>query len=103
MQHHLPDTSRTAQHEAFLNEQVSTLSRFRRVANKVHPAAIERLDYRRERQVFFLADGKRSIGQIASLLGMHPVDVASMMKQLLALGYVELLHAPDHPTTPPPP
>lgn len=103
MQHHLPDTSRTVQHEAFLNERVTNLARFHRVSAKVHPAAIEQLDYRRERQVFFLTDGKRSIGQIATLLRMHPADVASMMKQLLALGYVELLPAPDHPTTSPSP
>ena len=89
MQQHLPNTSSTARDEAFLNEHVTASSRFRRVLEKVHPAAIDRLDYRRERQVFLLTDGKRSIAQIASLLGMQAVDVAQMMRRLLEMGYVE--------------
>ena len=89
MQHHLPDRSLTEQHRAFLNERVTSLSRFRHVLAKVHPDAIEQLDYPRERQVYLLTNGKRTIGQIASLLSMHPVDVAFIMKQLLEMEYVE--------------
>ena len=89
MQHQLPNGSLTDQHEAFLNERVTTLSRFRRVLAKVHPDAIEQLDYPRERQVYLLTDGKRTIAQIASLLSMHPVDVAFIMKRLLEMEYVE--------------
>ena len=91
MQHHLPDRSMTEQHGAFLNERVTSLSRFRHVLAKVHPDAIEQLDYPRERQVYLLTNGKRTIGQIASLLSMHPVDVAFIMKQLLEMEYVECI------------
>jgi len=91
MQHHLPDRSLTEQHGAFLNERVTSLSRFRHVLAKVHPDAIEQLDYPRERQVYLLTNGKRTIGQIASLLSMHPVDVAFIMKQLLEMEYVECI------------
>jgi hypothetical protein len=91
MQHHLPNRSLTDQHADFLNERISETTRFRRLFEKVHPDAIEQLDYRRELQVYLLTNGQRTIGQIASPLGMPPVDVAQMMKQLLAMGYVELL------------
>ena len=70
-------------------EHFTGLSRFQRVLAKVHPAAIEQLDYRRERQVYLLTDGKRSIAQIASLLGVSAVEVAQATKRLLELGYVE--------------
>jgi hypothetical protein len=85
----------TDQHADFLNERISEAARFRRLLEKVHPEAIEQLDYRRERQVYLLTNGQCTIGQIASLLGMPPVDVAHMMKQLLATGYVELLPSLD--------
>lgn len=92
MQQHLPNrTVNTDQHANFLNEHITTTSRFHRLPDKVHTEAIEQLDYLRERQVYLLTNGQRTIGQIASLLGMPPVDVAQMMKQLLEMGYVELL------------
>ena len=72
-------------------EHIAETTRFRRLLAKVHPDTIEQLDYRRERQVYLLTNGQRTIGQIASLLGIHPIDVAHMMKQLLEKGYVELL------------
>jgi Iron dependent repressor, N-terminal DNA binding domain len=90
MQHHLPNrTVNTDQHANFLNEHLTSTSRFHRLPEKVHPAAIDQLDERRERQVYLLTNGQRTIGQIAGLLGMHPVDVAHMMKRLLEQGYVE--------------
>ena len=64
-------------------------TRFRRVLARVNPASIDQLDYRRERQVYLLTNGTRTIGQIASLLAMQPVEVAYMMKRLLEQGYVE--------------
>ena len=70
-------------------EHFTELSRFRRVLAKVHPTAIEQMDYRRERRVYLLTDGKRSMAQIASLLGISGVEVAQAMKWLLELGYVE--------------
>jgi hypothetical protein len=91
MQHQPPDRALTDQHTAVLHEHISETSRFRRLPEKVHPDSIEQLDYLRERQVYLLTNGQRTIGQIASLLRMPPVDVAHMMKQLLAKGYVELL------------
>jgi len=91
MQRQLPNRVLTGQQTNFLNEPITITSRFRRILEKVQTEAIEQLDYRRERQVYLLTNGQRTIGQIASLLGIHPVDIAHMMKQLLEKGYVELL------------
>jgi hypothetical protein len=96
MQHHLPNRAdNTDLHANFLNERITTTSRFHRILEKVHPNAIEQLDYRRERQVYLLTNGQRTISQIASLLDIHPIDVAHMMKQLFDKGYVELLPDAD--------
>lgn len=64
---------------------------FHRVPALVTPAAIEQLDYRRERQVYLLTNGTRTIGQIARLLGVKPVEVAGMMKHLFERGYVDFV------------
>ena len=66
-------------------------TRFRRIFAKVNSASIEQLDYRRERQVYLLTNGKRTIVQIASLLAIQPVEVAHIMKRLLEQGYVEFV------------
>jgi len=98
MQHHPPNrASNTDQHANFLNEHITSTSRFHRILEKVHPDAIEQLDYRRERQVYLLTNGQRTISEIASLLDIHPIDVAHMMKQLLEKDYVELLPSLDTP------
>lgn len=97
MQDYLPNRALSGQETHFLNEHISSTSRFHRLLEKAHTEAIEQLDYRRERQVYLLTNGQRTIGQIASLLAIHPVEVAHMMKQLLALGYVELLPPLDAP------
>ncbi len=76
-------------------EHITETTRFRRILEKVHPTNIEQLDYRRERQVYLLTDGKRTIGQIASLLSMPPLDVTQMMKRLLEMGYVEYIYPPN--------
>ncbi len=68
---------------------MSELTHFRRNAAKVNSLYIEQLDYRRERQVYLLTNGKRTIGQIAGLLGIRPIEVAHMMKRLLEQEYVE--------------
>ena len=70
---------------------MSELTHFRRNAAKVNSLYIEQLDYRRERQVYLLTNSKRTIGQIASLLAIQPVEVAHMMKQLLEQEYVEFV------------
>ena len=94
MQRYPPNRAlHTDQHTDLLNERLSETTRFRRLPEKVHTEAIEQLDYRRERQVYLLTNGQRTIGQIASLLGIYPIDVARLMKQLLEKGYVELLPA----------
>ena len=64
---------------------------FRRIPALVTSAAIEQLDYRRERQAYLLTNGTRTIGQIARLLGMKPVEVAGMMKHLFEQGYVDFV------------
>ena len=93
MQHELSRRATTDLHAQFLNERVTSISRFHRRADKAYPDAIEQLDYGRERQVYLLTNGQRTIDEIARLLGMHPVDVARMVQQLLAKGYIELLPA----------
>ena len=90
--HHPPGDSFTAQQVTPPGERITSSSRFRRIPEKVHPAAIDQLDYRRERQVFLLTDGKRSIAQIAGLLRIPPVEVAQAAKILLERGYIELCH-----------
>jgi len=70
---------------------LSEQTRFRRVLARVNPASIEQLDYRRERQVYLLTNGKRTIGQIGGLLGMTSIEVARMMKRLVEQGYVEFV------------
>ncbi len=84
MQDHPPALSVSAQ-QMHITEQ----TRFRRILARVNPASIDQLDYRRERQIYLLTNGTRTIGNIASLLAMQPVEVAHMMKRLLEQGYVE--------------
>ena len=69
--------------------RITEHTRFRRVLSRVNPASIEQLDYRRERQVYLLTNGTRTIGQIAHLLALPPVEVAHLMKRLLEQEYVE--------------
>ncbi len=71
--------------------QISEVARFRRIAAKVHSFYIDQLDYRRERQVYLLTNGERTIGQIATLLGLTSIEVAHMMKHLLERAYVEFV------------
>ena len=68
---------------------ITEQTHFRRILARVNPTSIDQLDYRRERQVYLLTNGTRTIGQIASLLAIQPVEVAHMMKRLLEQGYVE--------------
>jgi DNA-binding MarR family transcriptional regulator len=70
---------------------LSEQTRFRRVLARVNPASIEQLDYRRERQVYLLTNGKRTIGQISGLLGITSSEVARMMKRMVEQGYVEFV------------
>ncbi len=70
---------------------LSEQTRFRRVLARVNPASIEQLDYRRERQVYLLTNGTRTIGQIGGLLGITSIEVARMMKRLVEQGYVEFV------------
>ena len=96
MQQHVPNRApHTDQQTDLLNERLSESTCFHCILEKVHPDAIEQLDYRRERQMYLLTNGQRTIGQIASLLGIYPIDVARLMKQLLEKGYVERIYS-DH-------
>ena len=70
-------------------EGVTEEAVFRRVLARVHPSSIDQMDERHERQVYLLTNGTRSLGRIASLLGISPIEVAYWMKQLLQRGYVE--------------
>ncbi len=70
---------------------ITEQTRFRRILARVNPVSIEQLDYRRERQVYLLTNGTRTIGQIAGLLGVAPVEVACIMKRLVEQEYVEFV------------
>lgn len=71
--------------------RISEQTRFRRIPTLVNPASIELLDHRRERQVYLVTNGTRTILQIARLLAMPSIDVAYLMKQLMDQGYVEIV------------
>ena len=70
---------------------ITEQTRFRRILARVNPVAIEQLDFRRERQVYLLTNGTRTIGQIARLLALPSIEVAHLMKRLLEQGYVEVV------------
>jgi len=48
---------------------------------------------RRERWVFLLLDGKRSVAQVAHLTQRSELDVASTIARFLHLGYIEPINA----------
>ena len=48
---------------------------------------------RRERWVFLLLDGKRSIAQVAHLTQRSELDIASTLARFLHLGYIEPVYA----------
>ena len=48
---------------------------------------------RRERWVFLLLDGRRSIAQVAYLTQRSELDVASTLARFLHLGYIEPVNA----------
>ena len=48
---------------------------------------------RRERWMFLLLDGKRSVAQVARLTQRSELDVASTLARLLHLGYIEPVDA----------
>ncbi|WP_376797587.1 hypothetical protein [Thermogemmatispora sp.] len=68
---------------------------FRALPEAARPEIISQLD-RRERLVFLLLNGKRSLGEIARLVHRDEQDVACTVARLLRSGYVE--HIED--TTP---
>lgn len=75
-------------------ERITKQTRFRRVPALVNPDSIELLDHRRERQVYLLTNGTRTILQIARLLAMSSIDVAYLMKRLVEQEYVEIVPDP---------
>lgn len=48
---------------------------------------------RRERWVFLLLDGRRSVAQVAHLTQRSELEVASTLARFLHLGYIELVDA----------
>jgi hypothetical protein len=61
---------------------------FRALPEATRPEVIYRLD-RRERLVFLLLNGKRSLSEIARLVHRDEQDVACTVARLLRSGYVE--------------
>ena len=92
MQNPFPMLPRSEKQAVDQWEGVTEEAVFRRVLTRVHPSSFDQLDERRERQVYLLTNGTRSLGRIASLLGISPVEVAYWMKQLLERGYVEYVY-----------
>jgi DNA-binding MarR family transcriptional regulator len=88
MQEYLPALPVGAQ-----SASITAQARFRRVLARVNIASIEQLDDRRERQVYLLTNGTRTIGQIAGLLGIASVEVGGMTKHLVEQGYVEIVQS----------
>ncbi len=89
MQQSFPMLPQSEQQGVAQWEGVTEEAVFRRLLARVHPSSIDQLDERHERQVYLLTNGTRSLGRIASLLGIAPVEVAYWMRQLLERGYVE--------------
>jgi hypothetical protein len=48
---------------------------------------------RRERWVFLLLDGRRSVAQVAHLTQRSELDVATVLARFLHRGYIEPVHA----------
>ena len=69
-----------------------TSTAFRVVAGLQTTALVNQLS-RRERWVFLLLDGKRSIAQVARLTQRSEPDVASTLARFLHWGYIEPLDA----------
>ncbi|WP_069802028.1 hypothetical protein [Thermogemmatispora onikobensis] len=67
---------------------------FRALPEAARPEIISQLD-RRERLVFLLLNGKRSLSEIARLVHRDEQDVACTVARLLRSGYVE--HIEDDP------
>ena len=64
-----------------------------RVAPGLQATALASQLPRRERWVFLLLDGRRSVAQVARLTQRSELDVASTLAKLLHLGYIELVDA----------
>ena len=64
-----------------------------RVAPGLQTTALISQLSRRERWVFLLLDGKRSVAQVARLTQRSELDVASTLAKLLHLGYIEPVDA----------
>lgn len=61
----------------------------RKVPGKALPFIHEWITYRRDRQVYLLTDGKRSIVEIARLLHLDAAEVAYSIRRLIEGGYIE--------------
>jgi hypothetical protein len=60
-----------------------------RVASGLQAMALASQLPRRERWVFLLLDGQRSVAQVARLTQRSELDVASTLAKFLQLGYIE--------------
>jgi hypothetical protein len=64
-----------------------------RVSPGIQASALASQLPRRERWVFLLLDGKRSVAQVAHLTQRSELDVASTLARFLHLGYIEPVHS----------
>lgn len=63
----------------------------RRTPGKDRPNSHEQIENRRDRHVFLLVDGVRSIDEIAAILGLSAVEVALSLLRLFERGYIEMV------------
>ena len=67
-----------------------------RVAPGLQATALVSQLPRRERWVFLLLDGRRSVAQVAHLTQRSELDVASTLARFLQYGYIEPLYNENH-------
>ncbi|MBX5449207.1 hypothetical protein [Thermogemmatispora sp.] len=96
-----PGLEHTAAAEATAPGELHSDVYFRALPEAARPEIISQLD-RRERLVFLLLNGKRSLGEIARLVHRDEQDVACTVARLLRHGYVEHIEdtAPASTDTP---
>jgi hypothetical protein len=70
-----------------------------RVASGIQATALVSQLPRRERWVFLLLDGKRSVVQVARLTQRSELDVASTLARFLHQGYIEPVRVEHFSTT----
>ncbi len=85
-----------AEEKALVNRAAPQSARllFRALATATAPEVMRRME-RRDRVIFLLLDGRRTISDVARLVHRSELDVAYTIACLLRIGYVERLGGPS--------